>query len=96
MAKKKPVEIVQPPVPVIVEQKTKFSTKSYWAPTPKKFRKIGDALLGAFSITSVSTMIMDDKRIAIASLAIGVSGKVFTNFFSEEPVVTQDNNQPNV
>jgi hypothetical protein len=96
MAKKKPVEIVQPPIPVVVEKKTKFSTSSYWAPTPKKFRKIGDALLGAFSITSASTMIMDDKRIAIASLAIGVSGKVFTNFFTEEHVTTPQEEQPNV
>ena len=62
-----------------------FRTKGYWEPTPKKFRKIGDALLGAFSITSVSSIVAESKRLAIASLLLGVMGKVFTNFFVEEP-----------
>ena len=64
--------------------------KSYWAPTPKKIRKIGDAMLGVFSITSMSSMIMDDKNLAIASLVLGVLGKIITNFFSEEPVYIQE------
>ena len=67
-------------------KKSKFGVKHYWAPTPRKFRKIGDALLGAFSITSVSSMALEDKRIAIASLVLGVSGKVFTNFFTDDDV----------
>lgn len=70
--------------------KTKFSIKSYWAPTPNKMRKIGDALLGIFSITSMSSMIMDDKTLAITSLIIGVVGKVLSNFFTEEPVYIQE------
>lgn len=78
------------PKPKLVGHKTKFSMKSYWAPTPKKIRKIGDAMLGVFSITSMSSMIMDDKRLAIASLVLGVLGKIITNFFSEEPVYIQE------
>lgn len=70
--------------------KTSFSMRSYWAPTPKKARKIGDALLGVFSVTSMSTMIMDNKKLSIASLIIGVVGKVLSNFFSEEPVYVQE------
>jgi len=69
---------------------TKFSVKSYWAPTPNKMRKIGDALLGVFSITSMSSMIMDNKALAITSLVIGVLGKVLTNFFGEESVYVQE------
>ncbi len=69
---------------------TKFTVKSYWAPTPKKARKIGDALLGIFSITSMSSMITDHKGLAIASMVIGVVGKVLSNFFSEEPVHIQE------
>jgi len=69
---------------------TKFSVKSYWAPTPNKMRKIGDALLGVFSITSMSSMIMDNKALAITSLVIGVLGKVLTNFFAEESVYVQE------
>jgi len=74
----------------LVGHKTKFSMRSYWAPTPNKMRKIGDSLLGIFSVTSMSSMIMDNKALAITSLVIGVVGKVLTNFFSEEPVYIQE------
>lgn len=70
---------------------TKFSRKSYWESTPVKLRKIGDALLGIFSLTSTAAIINDDKRLAIGSLIIGVVGKILTNFFTEEPVNQQDN-----
>ena len=65
---------------------TKFTWKGYWKVTPLKIRKLGDALLGIFSIASVSSTITDHKNLAIASLIIGVLGKVLTNFFSEETV----------
>lgn len=74
----------------MTKKRTKFVVKSYWSPTPKIARKIGDALLGIFSITSMSSMIMDYKPLAIASLIIGVVGKVLSNFFSEEPVHIQE------
>lgn len=70
--------------------KTSFSMKSYWAPTPKKIRRIGDTLLGVFSITSMSSMIYDVKGLALATLIIGVVGKILTNFFGEEPVYVQE------
>ena len=70
--------------------KTSFSMKSYWAPTPKKARKIGDTLLGVFSITSMSSMIYDVKGLALATLIMGVVGKILTNFFAEEPVYVQE------
>ena len=65
---------------------TKFSRKSYWASTPVKLRKIGDTLLGVFSITSTAAIINDNKQLAVWSLVIGVLGKILTNFFTEEPV----------
>lgn len=74
---------------------TKFSVKSYWAPTPNKMRKIGDALLGVFSITSMSSMFLDNKTLAITSLIIGVVGKVLTNFFGEESVYVQEGEEYN-
>lgn len=74
----------------ISHHKTTFTMKSYWAPTPKKARKIGDALLGIFSVTSMSSMIMENKPMAIASLIVGVVGKVLSNFFAEEPVYIQE------
>ena len=63
---------------------TKFSRKSYWESTPVKLRKIGDALLGIFSLTSTAAIINDDKRLAVGSLIIGVLGKILTNFFTNE------------
>ena len=71
------------------DKKTKFTLKSYWAPTPKKLRKLGDALLGVFTITSMSSMITDHKSLAVTSLIIGVLGKVLTNFFSEDSIEEQ-------
>lgn len=73
--------------------KTTFSMRSYWAPTPKKARKIGDALLGVFSVTSMSSMIMENRQLAITSLVIGVVGKILSNFFAEEPVYVQEGEQ---
>ena len=70
---------------------TKFSRKSYWESTPVKLRKLGDALLGIFSLTSTAAIINDDKRLAVGSLIIGVLGKILTNFFTDEPVNQQDN-----
>ena len=67
----------------------KFTWKGYWKATPLMFRKIGDALLGIFSIVSVSSVITEHKDLAIASLIIGVVGKILTNFFSETPVETE-------
>lgn len=74
---------------------TRFSVKSYWAPTPNKMRKIGDSLLGVFSITSMSSMFLDNKALAIVSLIIGVVGKVLTNFFAEESVYIQEGEEYN-
>lgn len=66
--------------------KTQFTWKGYWKPTPLILRKTGDALLGIFSIVSVSSVITEHKELAIASLIIGVIGKVLSNFFTDSPV----------
>lgn len=62
---------------------------NYYKPTPKKWRKIGDAIL--FGTATLSTLMMgapfSDKTISITvwSLGvIGVIGKVITNFFKDE------------
>jgi hypothetical protein len=68
----------------------KFTSKSYWGPTPVKLRKIGDTLLGVFSLTSTAAIINDNKQLAVWSLVIGVVGKILTNFFTEEPIKHDD------
>jgi len=72
---------------------TKFSWKGYWKPTPLMFRKIGDALLGIFSIVSVSSVITEHKDLAVASLIIGILGKILSNFFTDTPAPVEPEDQ---
>ena len=62
---------------------------NYYSPTPKKWRKIGDAIL--LGTATLSTLMMgapfDDRTISLTVWGlsvIGVVGKVITNFFKEE------------
>ena len=58
---------------------------SYYKPTPIRWRKLGDALLGV-STTITAYVIADEwgKYATLAALILGVAGKFLTNFFSEE------------
>ena len=71
----------------------------YWAPTPKKWRKIGDGLLAAATLIAVGGIWQFDtlqeiftpgqiRTMIVSSIVLGVIGKFLTNFF-------KDNNQPN-
>ena len=71
--------------------------QSYYQPTPKKWRKIGDAcLLLSVSISGmVPGMPISDTGKIWAMLGcniFGVAGKVITNFFKEE--VTSTDSKP--
>lgn len=69
--------------------------KHYWAPTPKKWRKIGDAILAAGTFVTAGALLEYDKMkeiftpqevkavIAVA-FVLGVVGKFLTNFFTTE------------
>lgn len=63
--------------------------KHFYQPTPAKWRKIGDTIL--LGCTSLSGMVMgtplsDTQKLwTITALnAIGVAGKMVTNFFKED------------
>lgn len=67
----------------------------YWAPTPKKWRKIGDALLASATVLAVGGIWQFDtlkeiftpgqiRGMIAASIALGVVGKFLTNFFKED------------
>lgn len=58
--------------------------KNYYAPTPKKWRKLGDALLGVSTTITTFAIIEEMKWIAITALVLGVIGKFLSNFFTEE------------
>jgi glycerol uptake facilitator-like aquaporin len=75
----------------------KFSRKGYFQPTPKKLRIIGDTLLTTFGGTTLAVVLdaltEEDKSIrntklifGIVSLALGMTGKILTNFYTNEPV----------
>jgi hypothetical protein len=66
--------------------------KNYWAPTPKKWKKIGDALLATSTMITVGGMMQFEnlkevftleqiRWITIAPMILGVIGKFLTNFF---------------
>lgn len=55
----------------------------YYAPTPVKWRKLGDALLGVSTTITGFAIYEEIKWIAITALILGVIGKFLTNFFSK-------------
>lgn len=63
--------------------------EKYYCPTPKKFRKIGDTILG-FSvglqpILASLPMVEGVKVWVMAGISIlGLTGKVITNFYTED------------
>ena len=57
--------------------------KHYYKPTPIKWRKLGDALLGISTTITGFAIYEEVKWLAISALALGVIGKFLTNFFSE-------------
>jgi len=61
--------------------------KYYGSPTPKKWRKLGDALLGiSTTITTYAIAADYEKWVSLTALLLGVIGKFLTNFFSEDSV----------
>ena len=59
-------------------------TANYWKPTPKRWRKIGDALL-TLSVSFAGLSIVDEFRwIGISVSIIGGIGKFLTNFFAND------------
>jgi hypothetical protein len=58
--------------------------KNYYQPTPTKWRKLGDALLGVSTTITTFAIYQEMKWIAITALTLGVVGKFLSNFFTEE------------
>ena len=69
--------------------------RKYWAPTPKKWRKIGDTFLALSSVLAIGGLWQFDnlkdiftafeiKAMIVTSISLGAIGKFLTNFFTEE------------
>ena len=68
--------------------------KNYWAPTPKRWKKIGDPLLATSTMITVGGMMQFEnlkeiftleqiRWITIAPIILGVIGKFLTNFLGK-------------
>ena len=64
------------------QNKYSFKLKSYFAPTPKLFRMIGDTLLSLGSLLTGYQILCDEKTLALISLALTILGKFMTNLAS--------------
>ena len=61
-----------------------MALKTFYGPTPSKWRKLGDALLGVSTTITGFSLYNDMKWVAITALTLGVIGKFLTDFFTEE------------
>jgi hypothetical protein len=66
-----------------MKQQIQTLTTAYYKPTPKKWRKLGDAILGLGSALTIVGTVVKNPYIAIASAALGWLGKTITNFATE-------------
>jgi hypothetical protein len=63
----------------------KFSWKSYFEPTPKRMRVLGDSLAAAGTF-GASVVILNGHPVAgTIIMVIAVIGKFISNFFKDEP-----------
>jgi hypothetical protein len=78
-----------------IYHQTQTMINKYWAPTPKKWRKIGDGLLASATVIAVGGIWQFDalkelfttpqlRTMIISSIVLGVVGKFLTNFFKED------------
>jgi len=61
-----------------------FNTKNIFKPTPKRMRRLGNALLGASQGVAIPAVYSDHKYIALAVLITGWAGKLITEFFADD------------
>ena len=63
--------------------KKKTLSQRYFAPTPAKWRKLGDALLASSAFITTFAIYEKIEWLAITCLILGVVGKFLTNLFSK-------------
>ena len=61
-----------------------MKSHNYYKPTPKKWRQLGDTLLGVSTTITGYSLYVDLKWVAAVALALGVVGKFLTNFFTDD------------
>ena len=61
-----------------------FGKKSFMKPTPRNFRKLGDAILGIGTSITGAGILSDNKTLAIVALIAMIIGKFLTDFFAKD------------
>lgn len=64
--------------------------KRYYAPTPKKWRKIGDTLLALSLYAQGQQAFSGNTKLMTGIAIVGLVGKFLTNFFTEQPISEQN------
>ena len=64
------------------KQRPRVKFKSYFEPTPKRFRVLGDSLAAASLF--VAGLNIDHPKLMLACGIAGAVGKFVTNFFTDE------------
>jgi len=67
--------------------KFNLTSTAYWAPTPKKIRKIADSILAGAVTVSTFAAFNDHAKLATAVMIIAGMAKFISNFFENEPAV---------
>jgi hypothetical protein len=62
----------------------KQKVKTYDKPTPRKMRRLGDALLAASTMAAGYAGLSDYPKLSAALMIVGVVGKFLTNFYADE------------
>jgi asparagine N-glycosylation enzyme membrane subunit Stt3 len=62
----------------------KFGPQHYWAPTPKKIRKIADAILAGVVFAGSTASLNGHPIVGTVIFSLGVIAKIVSNFFTEE------------
>jgi len=58
--------------------------KYYWRPTPKKWRALGDGILGLGTTMTAWGIISSNMTLALVALFVGNGIKILTNFLTDE------------
>lgn len=71
---------------------TKFGFKSYFKPTPKRFRVLGDSLASAGTLAATIAVLNGHAVVGTAIIVLAWVGKFMSNFFTDgvEPEKTEE------
>jgi len=70
----------------------KFKWTGYWKPTPKKIRKIADAIVAATTFSGSVVVLNGHPLVGTIIFVLGFVAKVVSNFFEEDKPVKKIKN----